>query len=463
MPEPASFQAPTGTRDMYPADAARRRFITEAWRRVSVNHGFEEVDGPTFEHLDLYTVKSGEGIISELFSFTRAGGEKTYALRPEFTPTLARLYAAKAASLPKPTRWFTAGPFFRAERPQRGRLREFLQWNVDLIGDDSPAADAEVIACCVELLSDLGLKQSDIRVRINDRRCVARLLAQIVPMESVPAMFSVLDKRAKVRKEEFIGLGVALGASPQAMVALDSILDRSFPLAGEAFVQSGFFEHAALSRDAFDVLVQDLKLLYDALAARDLVSWCDFDFSIVRGLAYYTGIVFEVVVGGERAVAGGGRYDKLIELFGGPATPAVGFGMGDVVLALVLQDRGLMPKDDELMRLSGQRPDVFVIAASPEADAAARRLVATLRRSQPAPEGSTQRRIPALHARQTSKTTRNVGKLLKEAADLAARLAVIVENDAEATIKDMRTGQQDETRTPLADLPTVLRARLASA
>lgn len=463
MPEPASFQAPTGTRDMYPADAARRRFITEAWRRVSVNHGFEEVDGPTFEHLDLYTVKSGDGIISELFSFTRAGGEKTYALRPEFTPTLARLYAAKAASLPKPTRWFTAGPFFRAERPQRGRLREFLQWNVDLIGDDSPAADAEVIACCVELLSDLGLKQSDIRVRINDRRCVARLLAQIVPMESVPAMFSVLDKRAKVRKEEFIGLGVALGASPEAMVALDSILDRSFPLAGEAFVQSGFFEHAALSRDAFDVLVQDLKLLYDALAARDLVSWCDFDFSIVRGLAYYTGIVFEVVVGGERAVAGGGRYDKLIELFGGPATPAVGFGMGDVVLALVLQDRGLMPKDEELMRLSGQRPDVFVIAASPEADAAARRLVATLRRSLPAPEGSTQRRIPALHARQTSKTTRNVGKLLKEAADLAARLAVIVENDAEATIKDMRTGQQDEARTPLADLPAVLRARLATA
>lgn len=458
MPESVSFQAPTGTRDLYPVDAARRRYITEAWRRVSINHGFEEVDGPTFEHLDLYTVKSGEGIVSELFSFSRAGGEKAYALRPEFTPTLARLYAAKAASLPRPTRWFTAGPFFRAERPQRGRLREFLQWNVDLIGDESPAADAEVIACCVELLSDLGLKQSDIRVRINDRRCVARLLAQIVPMENVPAMFSVLDKRAKVRKEEFIGMGMALGAAPEAITALDAILDKSFPLAGEAFAESGFFEHAALSRDAFDVLVQDLRLLYDALAARDLVSWCDFDFSIVRGLAYYTGIVFEVIVGGERAVAGGGRYDKLIELFGGPSTPAVGFGMGDVVLGLVLQDGGLMPSDEQLMRLAGERPDVFVIAASPEADSAARRLTAALRRSLPSTDGG--QRLPGLHARQTSKTTRNVGKLLKEAADLGAKLAVIVENDAEATIKDMRTGQQDAGRTALDGLTQVIRGRL---
>ena len=117
----APHQPPAGTRDLYPIDAARRRFVLEAWRRASVLHGFEEIDGPTFEHLDLYTVKSGEGIVSELFSFTRAGGDKTFALRPEFTPTLARLYAAKANALPKPTKWFMAGPFFRAERPQRGR------------------------------------------------------------------------------------------------------------------------------------------------------------------------------------------------------------------------------------------------------------------------------------------------------------------------------------------------------
>src|SRR5438067_11920004 len=125
MPPLHAFQPPKGTRDLYPADAARRRFVLEAWRSASIRHGFDEIDGPIFEHLDLYTVKSGEAIVSELFSFTRQGGEKTYALRPEFTPTLARMYAARANALPRPTKWFMAGPFFRAERPQRGRLREF--------------------------------------------------------------------------------------------------------------------------------------------------------------------------------------------------------------------------------------------------------------------------------------------------------------------------------------------------
>ncbi len=441
---------------MYPLDAAKRRFITEAWRRVSINHGFEEVDGPTFEHLDLYTVKSGEGIVSELFSFTRAGGEKTMALRPEFTPTLARLYAAKAASLPKPTKWFTAGPFFRAERPQRGRLREFLQWNVDLIGDDSASADAEVISCLVALLEQLGLTPSDVRIRINDRRCMARLLTQIAPPESLGAMFSLLDKRAKVRPEEFIAGGLALGATPEGMAALESILRKTFPFSGESFKESGFFEHAALSKDTFDVLVQDLKLLYDALASRDLVQWCDYDFSIVRGLAYYTGVVFEAIVGGERAVAGGGRYDKLIELFGGPPTPAVGFGMGDVVLALVLQDRGLMPSDAELMAKAGQRPEVFVIAANPESEATMKQLVARLRRGEATPSG----RIPGLHARHTYKTTKNVGKLLGEATNLGAKLAVIVESPTEAAIKDLRTGVQSPDKFPIDALPATVRAML---
>lgn len=456
MPEHV-FQAPAGTRDLYPVDAARRRFISEAWRRVSINHGFEEVDGPTFEHLDLYTVKSGEGIVNELFSFTRAGGEKTYALRPEFTPTLARLYAAKAASLPRPTKWFTTGPFFRAERPQRGRLREFLQWNVDLIGDDSAGADAEVIACLVALLEELGLTPADVRIRINDRRCMARLLAQIAPPENLGGMFSLLDKRGKIRPEEFLAMGLALGATPPGMLALESILRKSFPFASEAFKESGFFEHAALSKDTFDVLVQDLKLLYDELAARDLVQWCDYDFSIVRGLAYYTGVVFEAIVGGERAVAGGGRYDKLIELFGGPSTSAVGFGMGDVVLSLVLQDRGLMPPDSELMGKAGQRPDVFVIAANPESETVAKRLVAQLRRG-----ASGTPRTGGLHARHTYKTTKNVGKLLGEATNLGAKLVVIVESPAEASIKDLRSGVQSPTKFPVEGLPATLRTLLDS-
>lgn len=460
MADARSFQAPTGTRDFYPAEAAKRRYITEAWRRVSLTHGFEEIDGPTFEHAELYTVKSGEGILSELFSFTRAGGEKTYALRPEFTPTLARLYASRAASLPRPTRWFTCGPFFRAERPQRGRLREFLQWNVDLIGDDSPAADAEVIACCVELLRSLGLAPADIRVKINDRRCMSRLLAQVAPPEAMAGLFALLDKRGKVGNEAFLAGGVALGANPLALAELDKLLGKAFPLSDRALREGGFFQHAALSKDAFDVLVQDLRGLCDALDERGLTDWCDYDFSVVRGLAYYTGVVFEVIVGGERAVAGGGRYDKLIELFGGPPTPACGFGMGDVVLSLVLQDRGLMPTDGELLALAGQRPEVFVIAASPECDGAMRALVAALRRSEPTAGKPAYARSPGLHARHTSKSTRNVGKLLKEAGDSGAALAVIIETPEHAVIKDLRTGQQDAERTPIAAVPGVVRGRL---
>ncbi len=194
-----TFQAPTGTRDLYPIDAAKRRFITEAWRSASVRHGFDEIDGPTFEHLDLYTVKSGEGIVSELFSFRREGGEKDYALRPEFTPTLARMYASKAGGLPKPTKWFMAGPFFRAERPQRGRLREFLQWNADILGDPSPRADAEIIACCVAFLRDLGFRPTDLRVKVNHRAALQEWLKQRgLQEERHAALFKLLDQRGKM-------------------------------------------------------------------------------------------------------------------------------------------------------------------------------------------------------------------------------------------------------------------------
>ena len=165
----AKISAPKGTRDLYPLEAARRRFLTETWRRAAIRHGFEEIDGPTFESLDLYTVKSGEGIVSELFQAysgkneaeleaIRAGKAAPYALRPEFTPTLARMYADRASSLPPVTKWFSVGPFFRAERPQRGRLREFLQWNVDQIGDATSGADAEVVASCVGALEAFGTR-----------------------------------------------------------------------------------------------------------------------------------------------------------------------------------------------------------------------------------------------------------------------------------------------------------------
>ena len=164
-----AYQAPKGTRDFFPADLAALHHIETAWRNASINAGFDEIDGPTFEHLELYTVKSGEGIVSELFSFTRSGGDVDYALRPEFTPTLARMAAAKGRSLTLPTKWFGIPSHFRGERPQRGRLREFKCWNVDLLGIDKPSADAEVIATAIRGLETLGLTSKDVVVRISHR------------------------------------------------------------------------------------------------------------------------------------------------------------------------------------------------------------------------------------------------------------------------------------------------------
>jgi len=417
-----TFQAPTGTRDFYPIEAAQRRMITEAWRSASIRHGFEEIDGPTFEHLDLYTVKSGEGIVSELFSFTRAGGEKTYALRPEFTPTLARMYAAKANSLPKPTKWFCTPTFFRAERPQRGRLREFMQWNLDIIGDGSPAADAELIATCVTMLSFLGFTPKDLRVKINHRAALAQWFeSRGIPPDQHAKILALLDHKAKLSGDEFtrklgefgftpamadvFQKGVIRAAIPegvQSVEVLGETVSREMVGAGAATdgAAGDGAANPAAGTDPVDLtfFAEAVRPLTTELALAGVLEWVDFDLSIVRGLAYYTGMVFEVheASGAERAVAGGGRYDNLIELFGGPPTPAVGMGMGDVVLGLVMKDKGLMPDDNGLRERAGLRPDVFVISnGSPEADVRVRPTVADLRSA-------------GLHARHTYKTTKNV-------------------------------------------------------
>jgi len=440
MASPHVFQPPKGTRDFYPLEAARRRFITEAWRSASVRHGFDEIDGPTFEHLDLYTVKSGDGIVNELFSFERAGGEKTYALRPEFTPTLARMYATKANSLPKPTKWFMSGPFFRAERPQRGRLREFLQWNVDLLGDPSPAADAEVIATCISMLRGVGLTEKDVRIKVNHRWALAQwLTSRGLPEAQHAGLLALLDAKGKMPAEEFTTKLAPFGFTPeQAEVFQKGIIRTTAPIGPNATVniEVAFKEPqpGAPGQELVDLTFfsQAVTPLANELVAAGIIDWIDFDLSIVRGLAYYTGMVFEVHEAGgtERAIAGGGRYDNLVELFGGPSTPAVGFGMGDVVLSLVLTDKGLMPDDAALLDRAGTRPDVFVISnGQPESEAQLKPLIAALRAS-------------GLHARHTYKTTRNIGKLLQDAAASKARVAVIIESAAIAQLKDLASGVQ---------------------
>ncbi len=409
------IQAPKGTRDFYPADMAWHRHLLDAWRRVSVRNGFEEVDGPIFETLELYKVKSGEGIVSELFSFRRTGGDTDFAIRPEFTPTLARMVADKANALPKPVKWFATPNFCRAERPQRGRLREFWQWNVDLLGLDTPAADAEVIFTCVDLLAELGMDATQVRVKVSHRDVVKQVLLTLgVPEEKLPGAFVLLDKRDKLTPAEFTKQAGGLGLDEHRVERFEEVCRRKY--------RSGDLSHLARSLGMTEP-PEDLALLDEQLRAFGISDWCEYDLGIVRGLAYYTGTVFEVheATGVERAVAGGGRYDQLIELFGGPAMPAVGFGMGDVVLTNVLADKGLVPDD------VAPRPDAFVFAASDEAAAGLPAVVSQLRRA-------------GLHARMSYKTTRNVGKLLKDATGCGARFAVILGDDVQ--VKNLETGEQ---------------------
>ncbi|MBX3359753.1 MAG: histidine--tRNA ligase [Phycisphaeraceae bacterium] len=419
-----TFQAPTGTRDFYPAELNRLRYVQDAWRRTSIRHGFDEIEGPTFEHLDLYTVKSGEGIVSELFSFERFGGEKKFALRPEFTPTLARMYAAKAASLPKPTKWFWMQNCFRAERPQRGRLREFSQWNCDIVGDDSPAVDAECLECCVGLLDHLKLTPSHVRVGFSHRAVIAQLLGVTGATEStLDRSLALLDRRFKMDASEF--------ASQMSAIGID--VERLDVLVGQIGQNRRTKQDFVQDQGGARIDLRPIRAIEDSLQSAGIGEWCVFDNRIVRGLAYYTGMVFEVheTTGAERAIAGGGRYDKLIEMFGGPPTPAVGFGMGDVVLSLVLQDKGLMPDDARIADTLGLRPDVFVFAAAEAADPAVTGVVAGLRRA-------------GLHARRSYKSTRNIGKLVKDAAGANARFAMILHSAEVCSLKNMATQAQED-------------------
>ncbi|MCC6660849.1 MAG: ATP phosphoribosyltransferase regulatory subunit [Phycisphaerales bacterium] len=520
QPRPAKrkqLPAPKGTRDFYPEDLLRRRYIEKAWRDTSIRHGFEEIEGPTFETADLYKVKSGEGILGEMFGVfsgkaeedlkhLRETGEAPLALRPEFTPTLARMYAARAAQLGRPTKWFTAGPYFRAEKPQRGRLREFCQWNVDFIGGDDlaqrRAGDLAVVECCADLFDGVGLKPSDVRLRLNNRLLTTAMLrfAGVEPAQD-PPWFNLLDRATKIPEAAFLEAAVAIGTTPPTAARLQRVIaKKAQPISkGDDEVRGKFLTEIAgpqmldptkrwIFDDLYGPACSELNLLQQALQRTSHFAWLDVDASIVRGLAYYTGMVFEAIAEGERAVCGGGRYDNLIELFGGPPTPAVGFGMGDVVLGNLLQDKGLMPEGPALLEaLSAPaarlRPDVFVVSnGSDEADAQVRPLVARLRRGEESEAwlsregrkpwgkdrfggtalqsgerttgletGATRAGAAPLHARHSYKATKNIGKLLEDARKSAARFAAIVENAEECSLKNLDTGEQRE-RVKLADL-----------
>ena len=415
------FRPVKGTRDFYPDQMRLRNWICDAWRRVSLRNGFEEYDAPIFEYLDLFTIKSGEEIAEQLFSFTDRGG-RSLAIRPEITPSLARMVNAKIQSLRRPIKWFSIPRLCRAENPQKGRLREFFQWNIDVIGSDDVLADAECIFVCVDFMREIGLTPQDVQIRIGSRAfTTAWLTGGGVSDDQMDKVLALLDKRPKVTDEVFTKLCMDAGLSGDLIALLNKYVEE----AAESLQNKGpCLPEFSMNSKALDKAFRDLTTLFVYLDKFGIDDYCTYDPRIVRGLAYYTGIVYEVFDAGNslRAIAGGGRYDNLLEVLGGPKIGATGFGMGDVVLAILLEEKGKLPD------LPGSL-EYYVIDDTPEVFEMVMKLVGALRRKNRSAEFSYPRRA--------------VGKQLKEANKRGAKRAVIVRQDMVA-VKDLETGDQED-------------------
>ena len=414
------IQPVKGTRDFYPEDMTLRNWIWDRWREVSLRAGFLEYDGPVLESLDLYTQKSGDEIVGQLYTL-RDRADRDLALRPEMTPTLARMISQRQQTLPRPMKWFCIARLFRYERPQRGRLREFFQWNIDVVGSDDMLADAEVISVAVDSLCAVGLTADDVEVRISSRALLGALLAGAgVPPEQLGDVYAVVDKRSKVPDETLalmfsqLNLPGPTEAFVQELLACPDI---------QTVEQLGRRIDAPAVREATD----DLKRLFDYLDALGKSAFCRFDVGIVRGLAYYTGPVFEVFDRGAelRALCGGGRYDNLMEQVGGAPMSAVGFGLGDVVLAELLQQKGRVPSDSAALAY-------YVIPIGEECVAPALGIVQRLRDRGLRVDFGAKRGA--------------LGKQLKRASALGAAKVLILGADEwrenTITVRDMNAGEQ---------------------
>lgn len=419
-----SIPAVKGTRDLYPELYAPIRRIFDVWRAVSLRHGFEQFEGPTLEYLDLYREKSGEELVGQLFRLTDSGGREL-ALRPEMTPTLARMVAARINALPRPIKWFCMPRLFRGENVQRGRLREFYQWNIDVIGAADVVADAECILVGIEALRELGLTQRDFAVHISNRRLIATILsAGGIPIDAHGGAYAILDKAGKVDEQELARRWSERYESHIAFRRLMHMLNcetlDSLSAAVAEFASSG---------EEMEASFAETRRLFDALNDFGVGDFCRLNLRVVRGLAYYTGPVFEFfdLAQSERAICGGGRYDDLLGKLGKSKEPAVGFGMGDVVLALMLKDRGL------LTAAAGPAP-VFVADAAENLRPTLHGIVAGLRRAGLAAEFSYQRQA--------------LGKQLKAADKRGCEHVVVLGDETSSRgvvqIKHMKSGQSRE-------------------
>jgi histidyl-tRNA synthetase len=404
----AIIQSVKGTRDFYPEDMAIRNWLYEKLRQVSESFGYQEYEAPLLEPIDLYAAKSGEELVKEQsFVFPDRGGD-LITLRPELTPSLARMVAQRQRQLTYPLRWWSWGPFWRYERPQKGRGREFFQWNIDLIGPDSPEADAEMVAIAATFFREVGIRPDEVNILVNNRKLMnAQFEALGIPEERRQEVLRLIDRRDKMSADEWILYAGSLGLDPGQITGLQEKLSET-----------------ELWRES-----PELVRFFPAIEALGVADYVRFAPHIIRGLLYYTGTVFEAwdLAGEFRALFGGGRYDNLVSDVGGDPVPAVGFAMGDMVITIVLEKLSRLPRD------VGRSPaQVLVTVFDESLLPASFALAAELR------QGGVNVACYPEAAR--------IGKQFKYGDRMGMRVALVLGPDehqqGRVTVKDLRTGEQ---------------------
>lgn len=414
----AELKGLPGFRDFYPEDLAARSYVMSVWRDIACRYGFEEYDGPPLEPLEIYTLKSGEEIVQQLYEFEDKGGRRV-ALRPEMTPTLARMVGARARSLRKPVRWFSTPQLFRYERKQRGRLREHFQLNLDILGESDVLADAELLAAAIDILRSCGLDASQVRARVSDRRVLGAVFRHLgVEEAKLEAIYQVVDKLDREPRGRLVDRLKEAGLATGTIEAILGVTE----MRGIDGLRAEFASVSTVAER-----IDELALYLEHLDGLGVADYVDVDLSVVRGLAYYTGIVFELWDARRelRAICGGGRYDDLLNQMAGIDMPALGFGMGDVVLTELLRDHDLFPS-------STSGPECFVAWLGTQGRRQALRTVQALRSAG----------LSAVYEFRE----RRIGNQLKSADQLNARWAVILgpsEVEArQARLKEMSTGNE---------------------
>jgi histidyl-tRNA synthetase len=425
-----TFQTLPGFRDFYPEDLAKRTHVFRLWRQTASAYGFQEYDTPVLEALDLYKAKSGDEIEGQLFNFTDKG-QREVALRPEMTPSVCRLVGARANSLKRPIKWFSIADFYRYERMQKGRGRCFSQLNADIFGESGPEAEIELISLLIQCMRSFGLTHEDFFVRLSDRTIWLQFLAGLgLDDARIRSMLGAVDKHERNGDDAFKPYEAQFGPIPADVrqKVLSFLAIRTFADLENALASTG--------SDRLD----DWRKLLGGLEAMGLSDFVQVDLGVVRGLAYYTGFVFEAFdrKGELRALAGGGRYDDLVQKLGGPALPAVGFAIGDMTFGLLLEERGLAP-------VVTNAPDIYCVIGGPDERKAAFADINALR------AGGYRVDYPMKDLA--------FGKQFKAAADSGAKVALIYGADelAKGVVKLRDLTDRTEREFPASEVGSVIR------